>query len=50
MVRNMGIVRERVKRLGGRIQVATKRAQFTRIRIRIPLSEAPALRAGIAGA
>ncbi len=46
----MGIVRDRVKRLGGRIQVATKRAQFTRIRIRIPLSEAPALRTGVAGA
>ena len=43
----MGIVRDRVKRMGGRIQVATRRAQFTRIRIRIPLSEAPALRAGV---
>jgi len=42
----MGIVRDRVKRMGGRIQVATRRAQFTRIRIRIPLSEAPVLRAG----
>jgi signal transduction histidine kinase len=43
----MGIVRERVKRMGGRIQVATRRAQFTRIRIRIPLAEAPAQRAGV---
>ena len=32
----MGIVRDHVKRMGGRIQVATKRAQFTRIRIRLP--------------
>ncbi len=43
----MGIVRQRVKHMGGRIQVATRRAQFTRIRIRIPLAEAPALRAGV---
>ena len=43
----MGIVRDRVKRMGGRIQVATRRAQFTRIRIRIPLAEAPALRTGV---
>ena len=43
----MGIVRDRVKRMGGRIQVATRRAQFTRIRIRIPLSEAPAQGTGV---
>jgi len=36
----MGIVRDHVKRMGGRIQVATKRAQFTRIRIRLPLAGA----------
>ena len=35
----MGIVRTHVKRLGGRIQVATKREQFTRIRIRLPRPE-----------
>lgn len=34
----MGIVRDHVKRMGGRIQVATKRTQFTRIRIRLPLA------------
>ena len=34
----MGIVRNHVKRMGGRIQVATKRAQFTRIRIRLPVA------------
>jgi signal transduction histidine kinase len=37
----MGIVRDHVKRMGGRIQVATKRAQFTRIRIRLPLPAEP---------
>ncbi len=37
----MGIVRDHVKRMGGRIQVATKRAQFTRIRIRLPYQGTP---------
>jgi len=32
------IVRENVKRLSGEIQVATKRGQFTRFRIRLPLA------------
>ena len=32
----MRIVRENVKRLRGQIQVATKRGQFTRIRVRLP--------------
>jgi DNA-binding response OmpR family regulator len=32
----MRIVRDNVKRLRGQIQVATKRGQFTRIRIRLP--------------
>ena len=32
----MRIVRDNVKRLDGQIQVATKRGQFTRIRIRLP--------------
>jgi signal transduction histidine kinase len=32
----MKIVREHVKRMNGQIQVATKRGQFTRIRIRLP--------------
>jgi signal transduction histidine kinase len=41
----MGIVRDHVKRLGGRIQVATKRKQFTRIRIRLPLPGASNTRA-----
>ena len=36
----MGIVRDHVKRMGGRIQVATKRAQFTRVRIRLPVTAA----------
>jgi len=36
----MGIVRDHVKRMGGRIQVASKRERFTRIRIRLPLSAA----------
>lgn len=43
----MGIVRDHVKRMGGRIQVATKRAQFTRIRIRLPFPGKPESR-GIA--
>ena len=37
----MGIVRDHVKRMNGRIQVATKRAQFTRIRIRLPFPGTP---------
>jgi signal transduction histidine kinase len=36
----MGIVRDHVKRMGGRIQVATKREQFTRIRVRLPWLDA----------
>ena len=32
----MQIVREHVQRLGGRIQVATKRGQFTRYRVHLP--------------
>lgn len=35
----MRIVRDNVKRLRGQIQVATKRGQFTRIRIRLPTPE-----------
>jgi len=38
----MGIVRDHVKRMGGRIQVASKRERFTRIRIRLPLAAAGA--------
>ncbi len=38
----MQIVREHVHRLGGRIQVATKRGHFTRLRISLPaVSQAP---------
>jgi two-component system chemotaxis sensor kinase CheA len=36
----MRIVRENVQRLRGQIQVATKRGQFTRVRIRLPLEPA----------
>lgn len=32
----MGIVREQVHRLGGQVQVASKRGQFTRFHIRLP--------------
>ena len=38
----MRIVRDNVKRLGGHIQVATKRGQFTRVRIRLPAAVQPA--------
>ena len=41
----MRIVRENVQRLHGQIQVATKRGQFTRVRIRLPLEPAEALSA-----
>jgi signal transduction histidine kinase len=41
----MRIVRENVQRLNGQIQVATKRGQFTRVRIRLPLEPAEALSA-----
>ena len=34
----MRILRDNVKRLHGQIQVATKRALFTRLRIRLPLA------------
>ena len=37
----MRILRDNVKRLQGQIQVATKRGQFTRIRIRLPTPSAP---------
>jgi signal transduction histidine kinase len=40
----MGIVRDNVKRLNGQIQVATKRGQFTRIRIRLPTAATLAMR------
>ena len=36
----MRIVRDHVKRLSGQIQVATKRGQFTRFRIRLPMARA----------
>jgi two-component system chemotaxis sensor kinase CheA len=38
----MRIVRDNVQRLHGQIQVATKRGQFTRVRIRLPLEPAEA--------
>ena len=41
----MRIVRENVQRLKGQIQVATKRGQFTRVRIRLPLEPAEAISA-----
>jgi two-component system chemotaxis sensor kinase CheA len=41
----MRIVRENVQRLHGQIQVATKRGQFTRVRIRLPLDPAEAVSA-----
>jgi len=41
----MRIVRENVQRLSGQIQVATKRGQFTRVRIRLPLEPAEILSA-----
>ncbi len=41
----MRIVRENVQRLNGQIQVATKRGQFTRVRIRMPLDPAETLSA-----
>jgi two-component system chemotaxis sensor kinase CheA len=40
----MGIVRDNVKRLNGQVQVATKRGQFTRIRIRLPTAATLAMR------
>jgi signal transduction histidine kinase len=40
----MRILRENIKRLHGQIQVATKRGQFTRIRIRLPHAAAPVVR------
>jgi hypothetical protein len=40
----MRILRENIKRLDGQIQVATKRGQFTRIRIRLPHAAAPVVR------
>ncbi|MBS0389361.1 MAG: hypothetical protein JSR15_12860, partial [Proteobacteria bacterium] len=39
----MRILRDNVKRLDGQIQVATKRGQFTRIRIRLPTVGASAV-------
>jgi len=39
----MRILRDNVKRLDGQIQVATKRGQFTRIRIRLPTMSAQAV-------
>jgi signal transduction histidine kinase len=41
----MRIVRDNVQRLHGQIQVATKRGQFTRVRIRLPLEPAEAISA-----
>ncbi len=41
----MRIVRENVQRLKGQIQVATKRGQFTRVRIRLPLEPAEDVKA-----
>ncbi|HEV7432516.1 MAG TPA: ATP-binding protein [Steroidobacteraceae bacterium] len=46
----MRILRDNVKRLHGQIQVATKRGLFTRLRIRVPLSEAGELPAAAAQA
>lgn len=46
----MRILRDNVKRLQGQIQVATKRGQFTRIRIRLPQAGALALRPAAARA
>jgi signal transduction histidine kinase len=40
----MRILRDNVKRLQGQIQVATKRGQFTRIRVRLPTPAAAAAR------
>lgn len=40
----MRILRDNVKRLQGQIQVATKRGQFTRIRVRLPTPGAAAIR------
>ncbi len=40
----MRILRDNVKRLQGQIQVATKRGQFTRIRVRLPTPSAAAIR------
>jgi signal transduction histidine kinase len=39
--RGMGIVGERIKALKGQLQVSTRRGQFTRIRIRMPLPDEP---------
>jgi signal transduction histidine kinase len=39
----MRILRDNVKRLHGQIQVATKRGQFTRLRIRLPLTAVGAM-------
>ncbi|HEV7432239.1 MAG TPA: ATP-binding protein [Steroidobacteraceae bacterium] len=44
----MRILRDNVKRLHGQIQVATKRGQFTRLRIRLPLSAASSVPAAAA--
>ena len=41
----MRILRDNIKRLHGQIQVATKRGQFTRIRIRLPHVAAPVVHA-----
>ncbi len=46
----MRILRDNVKRLDGQIQVATKRGQFTRIRIRLPTVGASAVQAEAAQA
>jgi signal transduction histidine kinase len=46
----MRILRDNVKRLHGQIQVATKRGLFTRLRIRLPLTEADSLSAAAARA
>ncbi|MDE2218868.1 MAG: hypothetical protein KGL25_11415 [Gammaproteobacteria bacterium] len=40
----MRILRDNVKRLQGQIQVATKRGQFTRIRVRLPTPDSAAIR------
>jgi signal transduction histidine kinase len=42
----MQIVRDHVQRLGGRIQVATKRGQFTRYRMHLPRATGAELSAG----
>ena len=41
----MRIVRDHIKRLGGQIQIATKRGQYLRLRMRIPVEGQAVLRA-----